>query len=180
MLRALIVATSLLICTASARNSDPATAPTTQASTTGAEPTAAQFALKIENLIDVEDLDLRRFTVLTQGSHRVTFEVGDAKMGQPSRREADTWSPWERVEMIMMLRLSRQPGAERGSFIATLIRTLKFGRQQGSTMDSELNPPATGSLSGFVVITAKSGLYNYGVRHPLGTINGQALAVVVK
>lgn len=136
-------------------------------------PTEEKFYLKIEPLIDnVDDLDVRRFTVITKGQRLVKFYVSagcEAKSVRHPAQGGDT----HLFEAIVVLRLH-------GGGNRTLNRYLKFDRTAGSSAETNVPAPGVKSLRNLVQIKAASGLYTMGKGHVLGQIHGADMVVTVE
>jgi hypothetical protein len=140
-------------------------------------PTADQFYLKVESLIDnVADLDVRRFIVLAQAGKTLKFHIGEAGIGSKGHRTAADKADVRRLEAIVLLRL--QAGDDPKN--AKIRRLMKFHRTKGSSVESELDASGRESLAGVVEIKAKSGRYPIGKALIVGTVNGENLVVTVE
>jgi hypothetical protein len=138
-------------------------------------PTADQFYLKVENLIDnVADLDVRRFTVLAPAGKTFKFHIGEAGIGSKGHRTADDKADVRRLEAIVVLRLEGDPQN------AKIRRLMKFHRTKGSAVESQLDASGKESLAGVVEIKAKSGRYPIGKHLIVGTVHGENLVVTVE
>jgi hypothetical protein len=108
-------------------------------------PTADQFYLKVEDLIDnVADLDVRRFTLLAQAGKTFKFHIGEAGIGSKGHRTADDKADIRRLEAIVLLRLHGSDDPKN----AKIRRLMKFHRTTGNSVESELDAPGRESLAG--------------------------------
>ncbi len=136
-------------------------------------PTDEKFYLRIEPLIDnVADLDVRRLTVFTKGPRRVKFYV-EVGAETNSARQPDQGGDTHMFEAILVLRLRREKDS-------TLNRCLKFSRESGGLIETNLPAPGVKSLRDLVKIKAASGLYILGKAHVLGQILGADVVVTVE
>jgi hypothetical protein len=140
-------------------------------------PTADQFYLKVENLIDnLAYLDVRLFTVLAPAGKTLKFYIGEAGIGSKGHRTAADKADVRRLEAIVMLQL--QAGDDPKA--AKIRRLMKFHRTKGSSVESELDAFGRESLAGVVEIKAKSGRYPVGKPLIVGTVHGENLVVTVE
>jgi hypothetical protein len=139
---------------------------------TADEPTAEQFVLKVENLVDnVADLDARRFTIIVATGKPVSFLVGGKGVRSYGHRTKSDAGNVRRLEAIVVLRLHGD-GAD-----AKIRRLMKFHRTKGSSVENELGAAGRESLAGAVDIKVKSGRYPVGTPLVVGTLNGEELVV---
>lgn len=143
----------------------------------GEGPTANQFYLKIENLIDnVADLDVRRFTILTSAGKTIKFHIGTAGIGTKGHHTSDDNPGVRRLEAIILLRLQR--GLEPKG--AKIQRLMKFHRTLGSSVESKFDALGRKSLEGIIEIKAKSGRYSLGKPLVVGTVHGEEVIIIVE
>jgi hypothetical protein len=153
--------------------------PVASGSTSGQHelPTADQFYLKIDHLIDnVADLDVRRFTLVAPEGRTLKFHVGEAGMGSKGQRLPTDDPSVRRLEAIVLLRL--QEGADRAN--TKIRRLLKFHRTKGAAVETEFDAPGRQSLRDIVEINVSSGRYAIGKPLTVGTIHGQPVVVSVE
>jgi hypothetical protein len=142
---------------------------------TAEEPTADQFYLKIENLIDnVADLDVRRFTILVPAGRIPKFLIGDKGIRSYGQQTADDKAEVRRLEAIIVLELHGDAAS------AKIRRVMKFQRAKGTAVYSETPVPWRQSLAGVVDIKVKSGRYPLDKPLVVGTVNGESVIVTVE
>jgi hypothetical protein len=138
-------------------------------------PTADEFVLKIENLVDnVADLDVRRITVLTATGKPMNFKIGDAGIRSFGHRTKEDAPDVKRLEAVIVLRLAGDGAG------AKIRRLLKFHRTAGTTLETDLGAAGRASLAGVVEIKVESGRYAVGKEIIVGTLNGENIVVMAE
>jgi len=139
------------------------------------EPTADQFYLKVENLIDnVADLDVRRFTVLAPAGRPLNFLVGGKGVRSMGHRTPQDKENVRRLEAIVVLRLHGEAKN------AKIRRLMKFHRTKGVAVEADLDATGRESLAGVVEVKVKPGRYPVGKPLVIGTVNGEDVVVTVE
>lgn len=142
-------------------------------------PTSDQFYLKIESLIDnVDDVDLRRFTILAPEGKKLSFHIGQSGTSTDGIHTNIDMPGVCRLEAILLLRLLWTNDDDPRQ--RTIRRFLKFQRERGFSIETDFNAPGIETLAGIVQIHVQSGRYPIGMPLVAGTVQGSSLVVSVE